>query len=317
MFKKLKKMIGKANKIAVFTHENPDGDALGSSYAFALGLIGLGKQVNVFLGDFKKDTKEYREICGTEKLSDISPGECDLFVALDCADVNRISLGGVAFKGKTVAIDHHITHKPYAEETIVVDAPATGEIVFDALKALKVNITSEIASNIYLAIACDTGNFKYSSVTPKTHRIVADLIESGADFAKISREVFYKLTKEYLDLYETALTRLEFFSEGKGCLMYLCDEDFEKAKIDENGAGDIVTLPAKIVGVEVGAYIRKRGNAFKVSLRSNELVDVSKIAESYGGGGHIRAAGFSSELSIDELKASIKESLEDALLKVM
>ena len=99
--------------------------------------------------------------------------------------------------------------------------------------------------------------------------------------------------------------------------MYLCDEDFEKAKIDENGAGDIVTLPAKIVGVEVGAYIRTRGDAFKVSLRSNELVDVSKIAESYGGGGHIRAAGFSSELSIDELKASVKKSLQEALLKVI
>ncbi len=317
MFKKLKKMIGKANKIAVFTHENPDGDALGSSYAFALGLIGLGKQANVFLGDFKKDTKEYREICGKDMMSDISPEECDLLVALDCADINRISLGGAEFKGKTVAIDHHITHKPYAEETIVVDAPATGEIVFDALKALKAKITPEIASNIYIAIACDTGNFKYSSVTPKTHRIIADLIESGADFAKISRELFYKLTKEYLDLYETALTRLEFFSEGKGCLIYLCDEDFEKAKIDENGAGDIVTLPTKIVGVEVGAYIRKRGDGFKVSLRSNEFIDVSKIAEVYGGGGHIRAAGFSSNLPIDELKASVKESLKEALLKVM
>ena len=95
--------------------------------------------------------------------------------------------------------------------------------------------------------------------------------------------------------------------------MYLCDEDFENAKIDENGAGDIVTLPTKIEGVEVGAYIRKRGDLFKVSLRSNERVNVSEIATEYGGGGHIRAAGFSSNLPVDALNDSLRERLIKAL----
>lgn len=313
MFEKLKNMVENAEKIAIFTHENPDGDALGSSYAFALGLLWLGKKANVFLGDFKKNTKEYREICGKEMLSDITPDECDLKIALDCADEGRVVLGGAEFSGVTAAVDHHVTHKPYAKETVVIDAPATGEIVFDILTRWGVEITPEIASNIYIAIACDTGNFKYSSTTPKTHRVIAELIEYGADFAKISRELFYKLSREYLTLYKIALERLEFFADKKACVMYISDEDFEVAGLDENESGDIVTLPSKIIGVEAGVFIRNRGNGYKVSLRSNEYVNVSEIAVSFGGGGHIRAAGFSSELPLDELKKQVCSKIENAL----
>lgn len=313
MFEKLKNMVESAEKIAIFTHENPDGDALGSSYAFALGLLWLGKKVNVFLGDFKKNTKEYKEICGKDMLSDINPDECDLKIALDCADINRIVLGGGEFSGITGAIDHHITHKPYANETVVVDAPATGEIIFDILKEWGIEISPEIANNLYIAIACDTGNFKYSSTTPKTHRIIAELIECGADFSKICRELFYKLSGEYLTLYKIALERLEFFANKKACVMYISDEDFKVAGLDENEAGDIVTLPSKIIGVEAGVFIRNRGNGYKVSLRSNEYVNVSEIAVSFGGGGHIRAAGFSSELEIEELKKQVCSKIEDAL----
>ena len=150
MFEKLKNMVENAEKIAIFTHENPDGDALGSSYAFALGLLWLGKKANVFLGDFKKNTKEYREICGKEMLSDITPDECDLKIALDCADEGRVVLGGAEFSGVTAAVDHHVTHKPYAKETVVIDAPATGEIIFDILTRWGVEIPPEIASNIYI-----------------------------------------------------------------------------------------------------------------------------------------------------------------------
>ncbi len=303
----------RAEKIALFTHEHPDGDALGSSFAFMLGLLKMGKSARVFLGDFEENTKEYKRIKGIDKMSDIRAEECDLMIALDCADFGRIALGGATFSGRTAAIDHHITHKPYADETVVIDAPATGEIVFDILSDWGVEISPEMADNMYIAIACDTGNFKYSSTTPKTHQVAARLMECGADFAGISRDLFYKLSKEYLSLYEVALSRLEFFAEGKGCLMYLSDEDFKNANLNEELAGDIVNLPAKIVGVEAGAYIRKRDDGFKVSLRSNEYVDVSKIALSYGGGGHIRAAGFTTRNSLETIKEELKEKLENAL----
>ena len=314
MFEKLKDMVLNAEKIAVFAHENPDGDALGSSFAFALGLMEMDKKARVFLGDFDGDTKEYMLIRGKEKMADISPDECDLKVALDCADFQRISLGGAEFTGETAAVDHHITHIPYAKETVVEDAPATGEIVFDILSEWKVEITEEIADDLYIAIACDTGNFKYASTTPKTHRIAARLIECGAAFADIARELFYKKPMEYYALFKIALDRTQLFENGRACIMYLSDEDFEKAGISDQQAGDIVTLPTKIEGVEIGAYIRKRKNGFKVSLRSNEHVDVAKIAVKFGGGGHIRAAGFSSELPIDELMEKVKTKITEALL---
>lgn len=313
MFEKLKEMVMRAEKIALFTHEHPDGDAMGSSFSFMLGLLKMGKEARVFLGDFDPDTKEYKRIKGKDKMSDIRAEECDLMIALDCADFGRIALGGAEFSGETAAIDHHITHKPYAKETVVIDAPATGEIVFDILSDWKVEISPEMADNMYIAIACDTGNFKYSSTTPKTHNVAARLMEYGADYAGISRDLFYKLSKEYLSLYQTALSRLEFFADGKGCLMYLSDEDFKNASLNEELAGDIVTLPTKIEGVEAGAYIRARGDGFKVSLRSNEYVDVSKIALEFGGGGHIRAAGFTAQLTLENIKEEIKQKLENAL----
>ncbi len=312
MFEQLKQMVNKANKIALFTHTHPDGDALGSSFAFMLGLVQMGKKARVFFDD-SIDTKEYRQICGKDKMADISVEECDLMIALDCADAGRIELCGATFRGATAAIDHHITHAPYADETIVVDAPATGEIVFDILTSWGVEITSDMANDMYIAIACDTGHFKFSSTTPKTHRVIATLMELGADYAKIARELFYKLSREYLALYQTALLRLEVIGDGRGCMMYLSDEDFKEAGLDEELAGDIVSLPTKIEGVEIGAYIRCREDGFKISLRSNEFVDVSKIALKFGGGGHVHAAGFSSELPLDDLKKIISEELENAL----
>lgn len=196
---------------------------------------------------------------------------------------------------------------------MVIDAPATGEIIFDILKEWKIEISREIAGNLYMAISCDTGNFKFSSTTPKTHRVAAELIERGADFAKISRELFYKLSRGYLTLYKTALERLEFFADNRACLMFISDDDFQNAGLDENEGGDIVSVPSKIEGVEVGVYIRKRGDAYKVSLRSNEYANVSKLALSFGGGGHMHAAGFSSTLPLKELKAKICEAVKTAL----
>ncbi len=313
MFEKLKQMVDKADKIALFTHTHPDGDALGSSFALMLGLLEMGKKARVFLGDEEIKTKEYKRICGNNEMSEISSDECDLMIALDCADFSRIELGNAEFCGETAAIDHHITHKPYAKETIVIDAPATGEIVFDILTEWGVRITPQIADNLYIAIACDTGNFKFPSTTPKTHRAAARLMELGADYAGISRLLFYKLSHEYLALYQIALSRLEIFEEGKACLMYLSENDFEGSGLDEELAGDIVSLPTKIEGVEVGAYIRSRKDGLKVSLRSNEYVDVSKIAQEFGGGGHIRAAGFSSNLPLEELKKAVFTKLSEAI----
>ena len=313
MFEDLKKVIEKSQKVGIFTHENPDGDALGSSFSMLLALRQMGKEARVFLGGFDMKTKEAQLVFGKDKMSDISVDDCDTLIALDCADYGRISAPEKEKCEISAAIDHHITHKPYAKVTCAPDAPAAGQVVFELLKDMKVSITPDIASNLYMAIACDTGNFKYAATTPKTHRIAAELIESGAEFAMISREIFYKKSAAYFKLLQKALTSLEFFENGKIAVLYLSKEDFDKAGLTEEQSGDIVTVPNRVEGVECGVFIRNRDNGFKVSLRSSEYTDVSKIAEAFGGGGHIRAAGFSSNLPLDELKAEILKGLSAAL----
>lgn len=313
MFEDLKKVIEKSQKIGIFTHENPDGDALGSSFSMLLALRQMGKEAQVFLGGFDMKTKEAQLVFGKDSMSDISPEECDTFIALDCADYGRISAPEKEGREISAAIDHHITHQPYAKVTCAPNAPAAGQVVFEFFKYMNISITPEIASNLYMAIACDTGNFKYESTTPKTHRIAAELIESGAEFAKISREIFYKKTAAYFKLLKKALGSLEFFENGKIALLYLSKEDFEEAGLTEEQSGDIVTVPNRIEGAECGIFIRSRADGFKVSLRSSEYVDVAEIAKTFGGGGHIRAAGFSTNLPLDELKSEIIKALSAAL----
>ncbi len=313
MLKNVVEKLQNAKKVAIFNHINPDGDAHGSAFALKLALMALGKEAEVFLRPGDDLTKEYRLVKGTEK-SELNISDCDLLVAVDCADIGRLGEFGELFKGNTLAIDHHVTHKNFAETTYVVaDSPATGEIIFDVVKALKVELTYDIAYNLYLAIVCDTGSFKYSSTTPKTHKAAAELIEAGIDFADMTKQLFDCKSFEYLQMYKKGIESLEIYADGKIALLAFLEEDFKNAGISEADADGIVNLPNSVSGTEVGVYIRQRDDRFKVSLRSNGRVNVAKIAEDFGGGGHHKASGFSMKLPLEEVKNAVVDSLKTAL----
>ncbi len=302
-----------AKRVAIFNHINPDGDAHGSAFALKLALLALGKQAEVFLRTGDDLTKEYKQLKGTEK-SDLKIADCDLLVAVDCADVGRLGDFGEVFCGNTVAIDHHVTHKPFAAVTHVqADSPAAGEIIFDIVKALGVELTADIAHNIYLALVCDTGSFKYSSTTPRTHMIAAELLETGIDFAEMTKRLFDSKSIEYLNMYKRGIENLEIYADGKIALLAFCEEDFGLFGISEAEADGVVNLPNSVSGTEVGVYIRQREDAFKVSLRSNGELDVAAIAEGFGGGGHKAASGFSMKLPLPRVKAAVVEKLKTAL----
>ena len=316
MFGELINVIKRAEKIAIFNHEHPDGDALGSAYALKLALLSLGKKADVFLRDGDEKSREYSLIMGTEKIG-LEINECDLKIAVDCADKQRLGLFGEFFTGETIAIDHHVTHEEFAQNTVVVpDAPATAEIVFDLVCEMGLELTKEIANNLYLGIVCDTGNFKYSSTTPKTLCTAAKLLETGIDFSEISRKVFSTKTFKYLNIYKRGIEKLEIYADGKVALLAFTDDDFRQEGIDEREADGITILPVNVEGVEVGIYIRQRGeNEFKVSLRSNTSFDVSKIAVKFGGGGHVKASGFTLKKPLDIAKAEVVNEIENALAK--
>lgn len=316
MFGELINAINKADKIAIFNHEHPDGDAFGSAYALKLALLSLGKEAEVFLRDGDEECREYPLIMGTEK-SGLKIDECDLKIAVDCADKFRLGELQDFFTGATAAIDHHVTHDTFAQNTVVVpNAPATAEIIFDLIFELGIELTKEIANNLYLAMVCDTGNFKYSSTTPKTLRTAARLLETGIDFAGISKKIFDTKSFEYLKIYKRGIEKLELYGNGKIALLAFSDNDFEEEGIDEKDTDGITTMPASVEGVEVGIYIRQRGeNEFKVSLRSNTSFDVAKTAVRFGGGGHVKASGFTLKMSLDDVKIMVVGEIEKDLIK--
>lgn len=304
-----------AHKIAVFNHENPDGDALGSAYALKLILIALGKEAEVFLRPGDERTREYKLVRGAEK-STLSIEECDLKIAVDCADLKRLGSLKELFSGNTAAIDHHMTHIKFAESTFVADAPATGEIIFDFAEELGVELTQDIAHNIYLAITCDTGSFKYSSTTPKTHLVASKLLEKGVDVGYISKCVFDTKSFDYFRAYRKGIDSLEIFEDGKIAILSITEQDFAELGVDETIIDGIVELPRSVEGAEVGVYIRQREDgAFKVSLRSNGDVDVAKTAVLFGGGGHIKASGFLARKELESVKTELITELRKQLLQ--
>ncbi len=310
MFEKIIDKINSAERIGIFGHINPDGDALGSIFSLKNVVEAMGKRGEAFLcGNIEPCVWEL--IQGKEETG-CKPQECDLLIALDCADADRLGEWKEDFVNhpNTAAIDHHITHQQFAGETVVCDISSTCEVLYGLYREMNAELNAAAAHNLYIGLVTDTGNFKYSSVSGDTHRVAAELIEMGIDFSGIAKKVFDTFTKEFLALQERAIKKLEFFCDGKIALLKLSEKDFDECGIDEAAASSIVTLPAKIAGVEVGVYIRNRGtDEHKVSLRSVNAVDVSKIAADFGGGGHIRAAGYS--VKPDELAENLEELISE------
>ncbi len=320
MFEQIIPRLLNAEKVGIFAHENPDGDALGSAYSLKLVLQQLGKQTEVYLS--AKPDKQAYEIVRGKRESGLNREDCDLLVAVDCAAADRLGTHREFFleHSNTVAIDHHVTHAHYAKETVVEGCSSCCELMMGLYTELKVVPDSDVAHNVYMGMVCDTGRFQFPDVTPNTLKVAAELMELGADFSDISKAIFDTKTKGYYDLMQTALNRLLYFEDGRVCALYLSMEDFEEAGIDDAGAAGIVTMPSSIEGVEVGIYIREREKgSYKVSLRSPKTVDVSRIAVALGGGGHVRASGYSvtgkslPEM-LDDVLAEIKKQWKEAQL---
>ncbi|MBE5040927.1 DHH family phosphoesterase [Ructibacterium gallinarum] len=308
MFEKMISALCNAEKIGIFTHTNPDGDAMGSAYSLKLVLEGMGKQAAVFLQSHPDSAALHLIFKGADSALDKS--ECDLLVALDCGDSKRLGEDEAFFlsHANTVAMDHHVTHQPFAKETVVEGISSTCELMLGLYRAMQVPLSGTVARNLYIGMVSDTGNFKYEGLTADTFRAAAALVEAGVDFAEISKKLFDTKTMEYYHLMRIALDRLSLYQDGKIAALYLSEEDFQKAGIEESQAPGIVTLPVSIEGVEAGIYLRRRGSEYKVSLRSAGKVDVAAVAAVMGGGGHVRASGYSVFQTLDP-----QDIIEDAI----
>jgi phosphoesterase RecJ-like protein len=297
------------DRFLVATHENPDGDALGSLLATHLALKQLGKDSVMYLTGSAPLPGEYGflRLGGVPRQRPADAAERTL-LAVDCANESRLGdpelLPGAPF---TIDVDHHHDNTRFGDVNLIVaEASSTGEVLSDLFELLGVEITPEIAEPLYVAVVTDTGRFQYSNTSPKAMRLAASLIEQGADVQRIFQGVYESVEFAKLKLLARALDHAQVYEGGRVVVSYLSRDDFQRVSAPEPYAEGIIDYLRAVEGADMSVLIREPprhdGPARRVSLRASvDELDVSAIARKSGGGGHRQAAGFSSELSIEEI----------------
>lgn len=310
--KECAEIISEYNSFLILTHASPDGDTLGSAFALKRALGKIGKPSQVICND--EIPQKYSFLWDGIDNSEV---EFEAIIAVDIADRKLLGEKNNELYGDKVilAIDHHLSHREYAQNTYVGDNAANAENIYALINELGIEIDPSIASCIYCGMATDTGCFLFTNVTPETHRITAELMEKGADTALINRRMFETKTMSYLKLEQMALSTITTHFGGKCAIMHITQEMFRQSRSNEGECDGIASLPRKIEGVEIGITIREKQNgAYKVSLRTVEPYDAAAICAKFGGGGHNRAAGCEFTISLGDTKQALLNAIEAEII---
>ncbi|MFD1394840.1 bifunctional oligoribonuclease/PAP phosphatase NrnA [Kroppenstedtia eburnea] len=303
----------------VVSHLHPDGDAIGSTLAVGWILKRLGKQV-VMVNESPVPDK-FRFLPEAERI--LSPDEAGAegpyrrVIAVDVADRER--MGSVcqllAAEAEVLNIDHHPTNDRFGTTNLVIPgAAATAEILCHWSRRLQVEWDRELATCLYTGLLTDTGGFRYANTTPEVMELASGLLRHGVEPGAIADRVIETMTRGQLALLRRALDTLTFSDDGQVGWIKLTREDFRSSGAREEDLDGIVNYARNVAGVDVGILFRETdGQGIKVSLRSREIVDVGKLAQSMGGGGHARAAGCSLTGTLDEAEKSLLEQVKAAL----
>lgn len=286
------KCIKKSKNIVIVTHENPDGDAVGSSLAMYHALKGLKKNVDIIIPEYAKC---FNELPGIDEVIKESDKVYDLAISLDAATDKLLNIWVKYFReaDQRIVIDHHSTNTMFGDINYVdLSAPACAQVVYMLIKHYRWKITPEIGTCIMAGIITDTGGFQYSGVSRDTFNIAAELLDAGVNISKVYKKVFDTKTKSSFELRRIALDRMEFLEDDKIAFTYITNEDERKVNAGVGDYEGIVSEGRSIEGVEVSIFLHElKCGEFKISLRSNSYVNVSDVCIMFGGGGHIRAAG--------------------------
>ena len=298
------------DRFLLVTHENPDGDALGSILAMSLALDALGKDSVMFVGGEMALPTEFGFMPLGEVRRTVPDDAAErVILALDSATAPRTRLEADLLEHAPLVIDvdHHHDNTRYGKiNLIVADASSTGEIVRDLLRELGVEVTLPIAEAIYVALDTDTGRFQYSNTTQKAHELAQELMAIGVDPQEIFRQIYESEPFERKKLKGKVLERMQRYEGGRMVASYLLRSDFEELGVGEEFAEGAIDELRSVKGVELAMTIREPpspdGPQRRISMRSSsDVFDVSAIARQRNGGGHRRAAGFSTDESIEEI----------------
>lgn len=309
------KEIEKAETIIILTHESPDGDAVGSSLAMKLMLEKMGKFADVIIPEYSRLYNFLPSIDQVKKESEIK--NYDLAISVDCATFKRMA-GNEYFKNakKTIVIDHHGSNEMYGDLNFVNPvSPACCEVLAGMFGYYELDITKEIGTCIMTGIITDTGGFQYSGINPETFEFTAELIRKGVDIPDIYKRTLKTKTKANFELTRKVLDRMELLEDGKVTFSYINSQDEEEVGAEPGDHEGLVEIGRDIEGVEVAIFLRQKDeeNAYKISLRSVNYVNVSDICLLFGGGGHPRAAGALVQGNIEQVKEKIMKEVKKAL----
>jgi len=307
-----------ARSYLILGHYNPEGDAIGSCLALALGLRKIGKR-NIHVVNRDGVPEVLKFLPGSKMVRQRLPSKTvDLCVIVDCNSLRRTGFDTIRAR-EFILIDHHLlpekkdhTNPPLKASLVDTDASATGVLVYRILRAIGVEIDRDIATNLYTALVVDTGGFRYSNTTPESLKIASYLVEAGASPWEITRHVYESIPFKSMKLLGLSLSTLE--SRNKVAWIKTTKEMFRATGTTAEDSEDFVDFPRKVKDVEVAVFFRQDGErSYKISLRSKGGVNVEKIARRFGGGGHAPAAGCNVEGTFEEVKDKILEAVDDAI----
>lgn len=285
----------RAKSAVILTHMRPDGDAIGSALALSRALDVLGIENSV--SDESDIPSNLSFLTGTEKIGKGFFKEADLYIAVDSADEQRLGalvddFRAVSRKKDTVNIDHHVSNTRFAKYNYVRECSANCMNIAVLVEKLGVPLDKELAQYLLLGLLTDSGNFSHDDVTEETFLTAAKLVKAGADIRWLNYNLFKKQSAVRAALFADTMSRIRYFFEGKFAAIVISREAMKKFGADNGMTEGFVDFPLSVDTVEVCASVMevKKGQ-YKISLRSKNYADVNKVAGTYGGGGHVRAAG--------------------------
>lgn len=301
-----------ADNILVLGHQSPDGDTLGCASALLRGLQSLGKKARFLCSD--PVPKKFDYLFAGIQQQEFST---EFVVSVDIADRHLFGKGLAEYEEKVdLCLDHHATNGNFAKERVVdAKAAAACEIVFQVLKEMQVAISPEIADCLFTGLSTDTGCFRYGNVTPRTHRIAAELIELGAHAADINREMFDTKSRTRIEVEKYAFQSMTFHFDGKCAVLYLPISLVEELSVEEGDMDGVASMPRQVEGVLAGVTVREKPDGtLKASLRTNPPLNAAEICGAFGGGGHAAAAGCAfTGKSFDEVKSLLLREIGEQM----
>lgn len=313
ILQKIRQKIEENHRFLVVAHENPDGDAIGSTLGLAIALREMGKEVVAFNVDNVPDIMGF--IPGSEILSDTLPEELfDVAFVLDAGDLTRTGINVREISHQIINIDHH-PHSDFGDLCYVdTTASATAVMIYRLLKACGTPVSEAVAKNLYLGILSDTGSFRYSSANREAFAVASDLIGLGVDPWEMASSIYESYPPERMRLLGMVLPTLEVSGCGRYAAVSMTRDFIKASGATVEHSDGFVNYPRAIRGVEVAIFFNEIDkDLYKISLRSRGSIDVGGLARNLGGGGHHNAAGAKINGSLNCAKATVYKLLDQLL----